>query len=93
MEFEDFLTEIYTPLKSIELLSDIIYKKFNEDWDFKNKCDHNLDMVATDSNYINLFNNKDFSGKFIFKKNGGELVELNISFKYFNNFYYIDNIE
>ena len=63
-----------------------------EDWDFKNKCDHNLDMAATDSNFINLFNNKDFSGKFIFKKNGGELIELNISFKYFNNFYYIDNI-
>ena len=37
MEYEDFLTEIYTPLKSIEVLSEIIYKKFNEDWDFKTR--------------------------------------------------------
>ena len=50
-------------------------------------------MAVKDSIFINLFNNKDFSGKFIFKKNGGELIELNISFKYFNNFYYIDNIK
>ena len=63
-----------------------------EDWDFKNKCDNNLEM-ATKSNILVLFNNKDFSGKFIFKKNGGELIELFISFKYLNNFYYIDNVK
>ena len=63
-----------------------------EDWDFKNKCDNNLEMV-TKSNILVLFNNKDFSGKFIFKKNGGELIELFISFKYLNNFYYIDNVK
>lgn len=34
MDYEDFLTEIYAPLKSIELLSDIIYEKSNNDWDF-----------------------------------------------------------
>ena len=32
MEHEDYLSRIYTPLKSIELLSDIIYTKYNEDW-------------------------------------------------------------
>lgn len=34
MDYEDFLVEIYTPLKSIELLSCIIYEKANNDWDF-----------------------------------------------------------
>ncbi|MBO5542509.1 MAG: hypothetical protein J5936_03630 [Acholeplasmatales bacterium] len=29
----------------------------------------------------------------IAKKNGGELIELFISFKYLNNFYYIDNVK
>ena len=64
-----------------------------EDWDFKNKCENNLEMAVKDSNFINLFNNKDFSGKFIFKKNGGELIELFVSFKFINNFYYIDNVK
>ena len=34
MDYEDFLVEMYTPLKSIENLSDIIYYKANNDWDF-----------------------------------------------------------
>jgi len=34
MDFEDFLTNIYTPLKSIELLTETVYLKYNEDWDF-----------------------------------------------------------
>ena len=33
MDYEDFLSMIYTPLKSIELLTDVIYTKCNEDWD------------------------------------------------------------
>ncbi len=36
MDYEDFLSIIYTPLKSIELLSDIIYTKTNEDWELFN---------------------------------------------------------
>jgi len=34
MDFEDFLSEIYYPLKSIELLNSEIYLKYNEAWDF-----------------------------------------------------------
>ena len=34
MDFEDFLSEIYTPIKTIELITDIIYTKCNEDWEF-----------------------------------------------------------
>ena len=34
MDYEDFLTEVYIPIKSIELLSNIIYDKANNDWDF-----------------------------------------------------------
>ena len=33
MEYEDYLAEAYRPLKAIEVLSDIIYTKSNEDWD------------------------------------------------------------
>ena len=32
MEYEDYLTECYRPIKAIEVLSDIIYTKSNEDW-------------------------------------------------------------
>lgn len=35
MDFEDFLSEIYYPIKSIELLNSEIYLKYNEEWDFK----------------------------------------------------------
>ena len=42
MDYKDFLVEIYTPLKSIELLSSIIYEKANNDWDFlTNKTNRN----------------------------------------------------
>lgn len=34
MDYETFLSYIYTPLKSIELLSNTIYNKYNEEWDF-----------------------------------------------------------
>lgn len=34
MDYETFLSYIYTPLKSIELLSQTIYNKHNEEWDF-----------------------------------------------------------
>lgn len=32
MDFEDYLTVTYTPIKAIEVLSDVIYVKSNEDW-------------------------------------------------------------
>ena len=32
MEYEDYLAESYRPIKAIEVLSDIIYTKSNEDW-------------------------------------------------------------
>lgn len=32
MDYEDFLAEIFTPLKSIEVLTDVIYEKCNDDW-------------------------------------------------------------
>ena len=34
MDFEDYLSLIYTPTRAIETLSDIIYAKCNEDWGF-----------------------------------------------------------
>lgn len=33
-DFEDYLTEIYTPLKSIEVIVETIEKEVNEDWNF-----------------------------------------------------------
>lgn len=33
-DFEDYLTEIYIPLKSIEVNLETIEKKINEDWGF-----------------------------------------------------------
>ena len=53
MDYEDFLVEIYTPLKSIEILSEIIYDKANNDWDFlsENTKRENFDeMIAL--NYL-----------------------------------------
>ena len=32
MDYEDYLSVCYRPLKTIEVLSDIIYIKSNEDW-------------------------------------------------------------
>ncbi len=32
MDYDNFLAESYTPMKAIEVLSDIIYYKCNEDW-------------------------------------------------------------
>ena len=32
MDYEDYLAESYRPIKAIEVLSDIIYTKSNEDW-------------------------------------------------------------
>lgn len=33
MDYEDFLIEIYSPLKAIECITDVIYMKANEDWE------------------------------------------------------------
>ena len=32
MDFEDYYVNCYTPIKAIEILSDIIYLKCNGDW-------------------------------------------------------------
>ena len=34
MDYEDFLVELYAPLKAIEFLSNVIYEKANNDWEF-----------------------------------------------------------
>lgn len=36
MDYENFLTQLYTPLRTIELLVDTIDYKSNEDWNFYN---------------------------------------------------------
>lgn len=33
-DFEDYLAEIYTPLKSIDVIVETIERKINEDWNF-----------------------------------------------------------
>lgn len=33
-DFEDYLAEIYTPLKSIDVIVETIERKVNEDWNF-----------------------------------------------------------
>ena len=49
MEYEDLLTELYTPLKNIHLISDIIYTRYNEEWDFiknENSKKHVEELLA-----------------------------------------------
>ena len=50
MDYEDFLVELYTPLKAIKFLSDVIYDKANNDWEFnsQNANRENFDeLIAT----------------------------------------------
>ena len=63
-----------------------------EDWDYKNKCLNKIDISAT-TDILGLFMNKDFNETITFEKNGGDLVTLNLDFKYLDGFYYIDNIK
>ncbi len=63
-----------------------------EDWDYKNKCQNMIDFSCID-NIIDDFNKCDFVNVYTFKKNGGELIKLRISFKYLDGYYYIDDIE
>lgn len=67
MDYEDFLAEIYTPLKSIEMLTKVIYLKCNEDWDVFSKLGReygeeilafNHAISACAENLINLRNNE-----------------------------------
>ena len=61
MDYEDFLCEIYKPLKAIEVLSDIIYDKANEDWNLlsddtpRNDFD---ELIAL--NYLKFLNHKNY---------------------------------
>lgn len=34
MDYEDFLTDLYIPLMSIRVVSEIICEKINSEWDF-----------------------------------------------------------
>lgn len=34
MDYEDFLTDLYTPLTAIRVVSGLIFEKVNNDWDF-----------------------------------------------------------
>ena len=53
MDYEDFLSEIYRPLKGIEILTDVIYDKSNNDWEFlcqNTKREHFDELIAL--NYL-----------------------------------------
>ena len=63
-----------------------------EDWDYKNKCLNMID-VSTSDNIIDDFKNKDFNKEYIFKKNGGDLIKLKLFIKYYDGFYYIEDIK
>jgi hypothetical protein len=56
MEYEDFVCEIYKPLKAIEILSDIIYFKANEDWNLlgNNTPRNDFDELMALNYLINL---------------------------------------
>ncbi len=48
-DFEDYLSELYTPLSTIKLLSNLIFEKANNDWDFfeanREQCEEMLSLV------------------------------------------------
>ena len=48
MDYEEFLAEIYTPLKSIEAITQVIYIKCNEDWSVFSKLgrEHGEEIMA-----------------------------------------------
>ena len=41
MDYEYYLAESYTPMKAIEVLSDIIYAKSNEEWNIFSEMTRN----------------------------------------------------
>ena len=49
MDYEDFLTEIYTPLVTIRVISEMIFEKTNEDWKFfetnREECEEMISLV------------------------------------------------
>lgn len=49
MDYEDFLTEIYTPLVTIRVISEMIFEKTNEDWKFfernREECEEMFSLV------------------------------------------------
>ena len=48
MDYEDYLAESYTPIKAIEVLSNIIYQKCNEDWNIFSQMtrEHGEELIA-----------------------------------------------
>ena len=62
-----------------------------EDWDYKNKCLNMIDVSCID-NIINDFNGNDINSTYSFKKNGGDIIKLELNIKYKYKFYYIDKI-
>lgn len=47
--FENYLSELYTPLSTIKLISNLIFEKANSDWDFfetnREQCEEMLSLV------------------------------------------------
>lgn len=47
--YEDFLTDLYTPLTAIRVVSGLIFEKVNNDWDFfetnRKQCEELLSLV------------------------------------------------
>ena len=48
MDYEDYLAESYAPIKAIEVLSDIIYDKSNNDWNIFSEMtrEHGNELLA-----------------------------------------------
>ena len=62
-----------------------------EDWDYKNKCLNMIDVSCLD-NIMSDFKKSDIKRTYMFKKNGGEIIKLELNIKYKDKFYYIDKI-
>jgi hypothetical protein len=62
-----------------------------EDWDYKNKCLNMIDVSCLD-NIMSDFKKSDIKRTYTFKKNGGEIIKLELNIKYKDKFYYIDKI-
>ena len=48
-KYEDFLTDLYTPLTAIRVVSGLIFEKVNNDWDFfetnREQCEELISLV------------------------------------------------
>lgn len=65
MDYEEFLTDLYTPLMSIRVVSEIICEKINNDWDFletnREQCEEMIAFVFAIKIMINkLFEKRNY---------------------------------